>query len=393
MAHEADNLAPMFDKVAHDWYSDFWRTVSPKTLSQYDPAFDRIVVQFGNKRIDEIEPANIQAFLNDLKIKGYSASYVKTYRTVMSSQVSWNDRIKGIVWAEIVADKIFKQMELLYELGQNDEAELLSSYLNQIEEADKSNREGHAAKVYFNAIFGKKFTRKSENVVNAALNYGYSIILSSFNREISSAGYLTQIGIFHDNMFNHFNLSCDLMEPFRILVDRSVLENGYEEFGAKEKHTSWDILNQNVVINDSKQTVLNGELSIEETKQLIDKIIDQDELSERKLTEKKEVITKQLADINMNIGKIEAKINAEKSIDDNKNQLSGEEERHLKLKELLENARKKEPQIEQLSDEKSKIDAELQSYDGVESDEKIVNDLRRSLSSEKEKNEQISKEL
>lgn len=84
MAHEADNLAPMFDKVAHDWYSDFWRTVSPKTLSQYDPAFDRIVAQFGNKRIDEIEPANIQAFLNDLKIKGYSASYVKTHRTVMS---------------------------------------------------------------------------------------------------------------------------------------------------------------------------------------------------------------------------------------------------------------------------------------------------------------------
>lgn len=80
MAHEADNLAPMFDKVAHDWYSDFWRTVSPKTLSQYDPVFDRIVVQFGNKRIDEIEPANIQAFLNDLKIKGYSASYVKTHR-------------------------------------------------------------------------------------------------------------------------------------------------------------------------------------------------------------------------------------------------------------------------------------------------------------------------
>lgn len=137
----------------------------------------------------------------------------------------------------------------------------------------------------------------------------------------------------------------------------------------------------------------HGELSIEETKQLIDKIINQDELSERKLTEKKEVITKQLADINMNIGKIEAKINAEKSIDDNKNQLSGEEERHLKLKELLEDARKKEPQIEQLSDEKSKIDAELQSYDSVESDEKIVNDLRRSLSSKKEENEQISKEL
>lgn len=173
-------------------------------------------------------------------------------------QMAWGDSIKGAVWAEIVADKIFKQMEFLYELGQNDEAAMLSSYIDQIEEADKSNREGHAAKVYFNALFGKKFTRSSDNVMNAALNYGYSVILSSFNREITSSGYLTQIGIFHDNMFNHFNLSCDLMEPFRILVDRNVLENGYEEFGVKEKHSVWDILNQNVVINASKQTVLNA---------------------------------------------------------------------------------------------------------------------------------------
>ena len=42
------------------------------------------------------------------------------------------------------------------------------------------------------------FTRSEENTVNAALNYGYSIILSAFNREIVAHGYLTQLGIFHD---------------------------------------------------------------------------------------------------------------------------------------------------------------------------------------------------
>lgn len=90
------------------------------------------------------------------------------------------------------------------------------------------------------------------------MNYGYSIILSAFNREIVAQGYLTQLGIFHDNMFNHFNLSCDLMEPFRILVDRKVVAMEFCEFGSEEKHRLINILNDTIVINQTKQTVLNG---------------------------------------------------------------------------------------------------------------------------------------
>ena len=56
------------------------------------------------------------------------------------------------------------------------------------------------------------------------MNYGYSIILSCFNREIVSKGYLTQLGLWHKNEFNHFNLSCDLLEPFRVLVDKIAFE-------------------------------------------------------------------------------------------------------------------------------------------------------------------------
>jgi len=64
---------------------------------------------------------------------------------------------------------------------------------------DATNREGHAAKVYFNALFGLNFTRTSDNFVNAALNYGYSIILLTFTREIVANGYITQLGLYHQN--------------------------------------------------------------------------------------------------------------------------------------------------------------------------------------------------
>ena len=143
----------------------------------------------------------------------------------IKAQIAWRDDVKGAAWADIVSEKIRKQEEYLSDLGKNGEAALLRSYLPRVEFADATNREGHAAKVYFNALFGMDFTRSEENVTNAALNFGYSILLSAFNREVSSHGYLTQLGIFHDNMFNHFNLSCDLMEPFRVLVDRCVRDH------------------------------------------------------------------------------------------------------------------------------------------------------------------------
>lgn len=127
-----------------------------------------------------------------------------------------------------------------------------------MELSDVTNREGHAAKVYFNALFGMKFTRGADIPQNAALNYGYSILLSAFNREIAAMGYLTQLGIYHDNMHNHFNLSCDLMEPFRVLVDRCVLNMELSEFEKQHKYTLWQILNDTIVIDETRQTVLNA---------------------------------------------------------------------------------------------------------------------------------------
>lgn len=176
----------------------------------------------------------------------------------LKAQIQWDVGIKGAVWADIVAEKIRKQGEFLRELGHSVQAELLDSYLGQIEVFDRSNREGHAAKVYFNGLFGMDFTRSQCCPTNSALNYGYSILLSTFNREVVSQGYLTQLGIFHDNMFNRFNLSCDLMEPFRILVDRMVYGETYTDFGTQEKHRLLNVLNQTILIDNSRQTVLNG---------------------------------------------------------------------------------------------------------------------------------------
>lgn len=173
------------------------------------------------------------------------------------SQIRWDEKIKESVWTEIVAEKIRRQAELLRE-NDKSEAALLERYITELEPGDETNREGHAAKVYFNALFGMDFSRGGANSINAALNYGYGIILSTVNREIASCGYVTQLGLFHDNMFNHFNLGSDLMEPFRPLVDRIMYEMMPDRFEREEKMKVLSVLNEEVWIGRKKEYVNNA---------------------------------------------------------------------------------------------------------------------------------------
>ncbi len=169
----------------------------------------------------------------------------------IKEQFAWQSDTKGQIWKEIVKQKIAHQSQLLknYRFKQY---ELLDNYINEIENFDQTNREAHAAKVYFNALFGKDFSRNDDSAINAGLNYGYQILLSMFNREIANAGYLTQLGIFHSNRFNHFNLASDLMEPYRILVDEIIAENQFENFGVEEKRIVLNLSEKQVIIANKK---------------------------------------------------------------------------------------------------------------------------------------------
>lgn len=172
-------------------------------------------------------------------------------------QMEWTEDIKTAVWTEIVSEKIRKQAEHLQEYHCK-EANMLYDYLAEIQFGDPTNREGHAAKVYFNALFGMKFTRTAENSINAALNYGYGIILSCFNREIVANGYMTQIGLFHGNMFNQFNLASDLMEPYRPIVDCLVKKMNPNKFEHEEKMEILSLLQKEVSLAGRKEYVNNA---------------------------------------------------------------------------------------------------------------------------------------
>ncbi len=190
---------------------------------------------------------------------GEIVPYYNSFNTSkkVQNQIKWKKTNKDEIWQQIVKHKIHNQAMLLRKL-EIDGYNQLFEYEKNVEVGDKTNREGHAAKVYFNLLFGKKFIRGSKDDINISLDYGYSIILSTFNKEIVSKGYITQIGINHKNEYNPFNLSCDLMEPYRPLIDEIVYNNINNEFGKTQKYKLLDVLNRVVTFNNKEQYVSNA---------------------------------------------------------------------------------------------------------------------------------------
>ena len=169
-------------------------------------------------------------------------------------QTKWTLKNKDNLWTLIVKNKIINQAFLLKKI-KSKQANLVFSYVDEVGVGDKSNREGHASKVYFNALFGKKFSRRNNDIINAKLNYGYAILLSTISKEITNNGYLTQLGIHHKNEFNPFNLACDLMEPFRVIIDAFVYYNQERELDSNLKLDIINIFNNIYTFNSKKYTL------------------------------------------------------------------------------------------------------------------------------------------
>ena len=230
-------------------------------LSEIDTIIvDSISVSISAYLLKELSDNKINIIFCDEKHNpfGELSSYYSRHNTSkqIKEQIKWTKLSKDMLWLKIVENKILNQARLLKKI-KSSKYKLLLSYIDEIKIGDKTNREGHAAKVYFNELFGKNFSRNDSNDINAALNYGYAVLLSTVNKEIVSNGYLTQLGIHHKNEFNEFNLTCDMMEPFRIIIDNFVYYNKERKFDSSYKldivnifNNTYKYLGKNYVLKD-----------------------------------------------------------------------------------------------------------------------------------------------
>ena len=179
-------------------------------LSEIDTIIvDSISVSISSYLLKELSDNKINIIFCDEKHNPFGElfSYYSRHNSSkkIKEQINWKQKNKDLLWQKIIQNKILNQALLIRKID-SDKYNLLLSYQNEVTTGDKTNREGHSAKVYFNTLFGKSFTRNNDDEINAALNYGYAILLSTINKEVINNGYLTQLGIHHKNEFNDYNL-------------------------------------------------------------------------------------------------------------------------------------------------------------------------------------------
>lgn len=209
--------------------------------------------------ICELQRRNIRLIFCDEKqcpygeLTGYDTHHAAAGR--LREQIAWKKRDARKIWKFIIFQKLEMQRNLLLHAGRVFPESKFQQCIAKIQSGDLSNREGLAARMYFVALFGKRFRRDVPSNINAGLNYGYAILSSAVTRAIVSHGYHPSLGIHHRGKTNPLNLTYDLVEPFRPFVDQIVLENPSMELNRERKHRLIDVTNVEMRYNAKRMPV------------------------------------------------------------------------------------------------------------------------------------------
>lgn len=137
----------------------------------------------------------------------------------------------------LVRNKIENQYRNLIRTRRKDEAtldaaEYCLAAVETIEATDDYERlmgiEGSAAKIYFGAYFldlewKGRHPRAKCDAVNVTLDIGYTILFNYMETFLRMFGFDLYISVYHRLWFKRKSLVCDMIEPFRCIIDHTAL--------------------------------------------------------------------------------------------------------------------------------------------------------------------------
>ncbi len=178
------------------------------------------------------------------------------------AQVNATSPLKKQLWQQTVIAKITNQATLLK--AERTEFGLLNTYAKNVKSGDSSNCEAMAAAYYWKRLFPEFLDFRRERYgppPNNLLNYGYAIVRAVVARALVASGLLPTLGIFHRNQYNAYCLADDIMEPYRVFVDKTVCNiirmNGqFLEMTTNMKKELLAIPATDVLIDDQKSPLM-----------------------------------------------------------------------------------------------------------------------------------------
>ena len=136
----------------------------------------------------------------------------------MQAQASANKPLQKRLWSQLVKAKVEAQAQVLQ--ANHLDSEDLNAMARRIKSGDRDNIEAQAARKYWPRLMGEEFKRGDhQGGINAALNYGYTVLRAAVARSVLAAGLHPSLSLHHQSRGDALRLADDLMEPFRPWVD------------------------------------------------------------------------------------------------------------------------------------------------------------------------------
>lgn len=138
-----------------------------------------------------------------------------------------------VIGRSIIQNKVANQLQLLKEIRNKDDALkeeiiMMKSYLKELNNVNDLKSilglEGSASRIYFRNVFdtlnwSARRPRVKHDSVNCLLDIGYTLLFNLIEAMLDIYGFDTYVGVLHREYYMRKSLVCDLIEPFRPIVD------------------------------------------------------------------------------------------------------------------------------------------------------------------------------
>jgi len=162
---------------------------------------------------------------------------------------------------KIIENKIYNQLTLLKEQKMIDDFDVryenICEKIKNISDCKELlGLEGGVSKDFFKLYFAemnwlRRMPRSKYDVNNVLLDIGYTFLFNFIDALLSLHGFDNYKGFYHKLFFQRKSLSCDVMEPFRCLIDKQLLKS----FRLKQiNEKDFKYINNIYVLSYDKQT-------------------------------------------------------------------------------------------------------------------------------------------
>lgn len=192
------------------------------------------------KLVEECSKNGVSLFLLNRSMKVYASvcPYAEGNYLLRQRQYALSSEGELCIAKNIVANKIENQLALLRSVEKKTIGEkTLIAYKRETKEkiaiaadiATLRGIEGTAGRMFFGSYFGtidwyKRQPRAKSDENNILLDMGYSYLFNMCDSLLRLFGFDTYKGVYHQLFFQRKSLACDVMEPFRCVVDRALLK-------------------------------------------------------------------------------------------------------------------------------------------------------------------------